>query len=154
MALRIPGTPSVGAPSDPHAVRTVDDVIVRLRELRAWAGLGYHEIHRRVVHLRTSRGIHDGLSYNTVYRRMQLGRSRLDVELLVDIVRVLAGEEAAVSWRLAYQVVARRASAAGIVSAPSNPTRLIENAPSRPTATKTALLAVQSAQRVRAGTPG
>ena len=109
---------AVGPPPDPCGVGTVDELIARLRLLRAWSGLGYHEIHRRVVDLRAERGCAQGLSYNTVYRCLQPGRSRLDVELVADIVRVLVDDdEAGVAWRLAHQVVAVRADAAGIVRA-------------------------------------
>jgi hypothetical protein len=110
------GPGNAGEPSGPDGVRTVDELATRLRQLLAWAGLGYHELHRRVVELRRSRGVPERLSYNTVYRCLQPGRRRLDVELVVDIARVLLGDDAAAaSWRLAYQVVAGQASAAGIV---------------------------------------
>jgi tetratricopeptide (TPR) repeat protein len=98
-------------------VRSIDELTARLRLLRAWAGVGYHEIHRRIVDLRASRGLPEHLAYNTVYRCLQPGRSRLDVELVVDIVRVLVGDEAVAAWRLAFQVIASRASAAAIVYA-------------------------------------
>jgi NB-ARC domain len=104
-------------PPSPHGVRTLDELIGRLRELRSWSGLSYHEVHRRVVELRQPRGIPERLVYNTVYRCFQPGRSRLDVELVVDIARALLGDDAlAAQWRAAYQVVTGTATEAKIVS--------------------------------------
>ena len=57
-----------GAPPDPHGVRSLDELTDRLHALQAWAGLDYHEVHRRVVALRSARGIPEHLAYNTVYR--------------------------------------------------------------------------------------
>ena len=104
-------------PPAPDGVRTLDELITRLRQLRSWSGLGYHEVHRRVAELRQPRGIPEGLVYNTVYRCFQPGRSRLDVELVVDVARVLLGDDAlAAQWRSAYQVVTGLATEAEIVS--------------------------------------
>jgi len=112
-----PATGRVGEPPSPHGVRTFDELVARLRLLRAWAGLSYHEVHRRVVDLRQPRRIPERLVYNTVYRCFQPGRSRLDVELVVDVARVLAGDDAvAAQWRVAYQVISGRATEAEIVS--------------------------------------
>jgi tetratricopeptide (TPR) repeat protein len=112
------GATPVGAPPDPQGVGTVDELAARLRLLRAWAGVGYHEIHPRVVALRASQGVPERLSYNTIYRCLQPGRSRLDVELIVDIVQVLVDDDAvATTWRLAHQVIAGQAGAASIISA-------------------------------------
>ena len=61
----------VGDPPGPHGVRTVDELVGRLRQLRTWAGVGYHELHRRIVRLRRPRGIPERLAYNTVYRCLQ-----------------------------------------------------------------------------------
>ena len=104
-------------PPHPHGVRTFDELAARLRLLRAWAGLGYHEVHRRVVTLRQPRRIPERLVYNTVYRCFQPGRSRLDVELVVDIARVLLGDDTlAAQWRAAHQVITGLATEAEIVS--------------------------------------
>jgi tetratricopeptide (TPR) repeat protein len=105
-------------PPGPHGIRTFDELVDRLRALRVWSGLGYHEVHRRVAERRRP----DGLAYNTVYRCFQPGRSRLDVELVVDIARVLLGADGggsaghAEQWRAAHQVVAGLASEAEVVS--------------------------------------
>jgi hypothetical protein len=84
----------VGQPPSPTGVGTLDELVTRLSQLRAWSGLGYREVHRRVVELRRRRGLPEHVSYNTVYRCMRPGRSRLDVELVVDIARVLLDEGA------------------------------------------------------------
>jgi len=105
-----------GAPPSPTGVRTLDELVSRLSQLRAWSGLGYREVHRRVVALRRRRGVPEQLSFDTVYRCMQPGRSRLDVELVVDIAQVLLGDQAAaLAWRMAHQVVTGRTNAAGLV---------------------------------------
>jgi tetratricopeptide (TPR) repeat protein len=109
-------TSAVGEPPSPTGVRTLDELVTRLSQLRAWSGLGYREVHRQVVEVRRRRGVPEQLSFNTVYRCMQPGRRRLDVELVVDIARALLGDEAAASaWRMAYQVLSGWMSAAGIV---------------------------------------
>src|SRR5215207_8718797 len=108
---------AVAHPPSPHGARTLEELVTRLRQLRSWSGLGYHEVHRRVVDLRQPRGIPERLVYNTVYRCFQPGRSRLDVELVVDVARVLLGDDAlAAQWRAAYQVVTGLATEAEIVS--------------------------------------
>jgi len=109
-------TGSVGGPPNPHGVRTLDELVARLSRLRAWTGLGYREVHRRVVELRRRRGVPEQLAFDTVYRCMRPGRRRLDVELVVDIARVLLGDEsAAAAWRMAYRVLAGGTGKAGIV---------------------------------------
>lgn len=93
---------------------------LRLRELRAWSGLSYRELHRRIVKSRTARGVAEIPAYDTVYRCLQPGRSRLDVELVVDVVRALtadADEQVVLAWRQAYQLVSGAASDAAVVNA-------------------------------------
>ncbi len=112
-----PVTDQRSAAPSPHGVRTFDELVARLRLLRAWSGLGYHEVHRRIVALRQPRRVPERLVYNTVYRCFQPGRSRLDVELVVDIARVLLGDDnQAAQWRVAYQVIAGLATEAEIVT--------------------------------------
>src|SRR5262245_17615707 len=109
-------TGAAGEPPSPAGVQTLDELAVRLGQLRVWSGLGYREVHRRVVALRRRRGAPEQLSFDTVYRCMRPGRSRLDVELVVDIAQALLGDQAAaVAWRMAYRVLSGQASAAGIV---------------------------------------
>lgn len=94
-------------PPSPDGATTYDDLAARLRALRAWSGASYHEVHRRLVDLRRSRGAPAHLAYNTVYRCFQPGRARLDVELVVDIAQVLLGDNGSVDpWRQAHQVIA------------------------------------------------
>lgn len=105
------------APPGPRGVRSYDDLSVRLRELRAWSGLSYRQIHRQVLRTRRERGIAEQPSYNSVYRCLQPGRSRLDVELVVDIAGVLLGDRsAAAEWRQVCQVAAQSADQAAVVS--------------------------------------
>lgn len=107
----------MGDPPGPQGARTFEDLTGRLRALRSWAGVSYHEIHRRVVTFRRTRGIAELPSYNTVFRCFQAGRARMDVELVVHIARVLLGEDdaRAAEWRLAHQVVTGVATEAEIV---------------------------------------
>lgn len=103
------------APS-PGGVRTVGELGARLRELQVWSGLSYREIHRRVVRSRQERGIAELPAFNTTYRCLLPGRTRLDVELVVDIARVALGNEArAAEWRQAHQVVSGLAADASVV---------------------------------------
>ncbi|MBB6570192.1 tetratricopeptide repeat protein [Kribbella sandramycini] len=91
----------------------------RLQELRAWSGVSYRELHRRIVRSRTARGVAEIPAYDTVYRCLQPGRCRLDVELVVDVVRALIGEtdeEAVLAWRHAYQLASGAASDAAVVN--------------------------------------
>ncbi|HET8641765.1 MAG TPA: tetratricopeptide repeat protein [Pseudonocardiaceae bacterium] len=87
-----------------------------MRALLAWSGLSYRELHRRVVRSRRGRGTAELPSYDTVYRCLRPGRSRLDVELVVDIARELRpGADTAHQWRRAHQVVTGLASEASVV---------------------------------------
>ncbi|MBY8852652.1 hypothetical protein K7G98_32265, partial [Saccharothrix sp. MB29] len=80
---------------DPLGARTLDEFGDRLHALRAWSGMSYRELHRRVVRGRRRRGLADLPSFNTVYRCLQPGRSRLDADLVADIVRELHPEPGA-----------------------------------------------------------
>jgi len=103
------------APS-PGGVRTVAELGARLRELQVWSGMSYREIHRRVVRSRQDRGIAELPAFNTTYRCLLPGRTRLDVELVVDIARAALGSEArAAEWRQAHQVVSGLAADASVV---------------------------------------
>ncbi|MFI5736345.1 ATP-binding protein [Kribbella sp. NPDC051587] len=101
----------------PDGVAGLTEFGARLRELRVWSGVSYRELHRRIVRSRTARGVCEIPAYDTVYRCLQPGRSRLDVELVVDVVRALAGDERVVlAWRQAYQLVCGAASDAAVVN--------------------------------------
>jgi len=105
-------------PPSPEGVRSFDELSARLRSLRAWAGVSYRELFRRVVLGRRARGIAELPAYNTVYRCLQPGRTRLDVELVVDIAIVLLGDDAqATQWRQAHRSAAGVADDSAIVSA-------------------------------------
>lgn len=104
-------------PPSPFGVRSYDELACRLGALRIWAAVPFRELHRELVRYRKARGIHELPAYDTVYRCMQAGRSRLDVELVVDIARVLLGDDARTAqWRQAWQCVATGAGDASIVS--------------------------------------
>jgi tetratricopeptide (TPR) repeat protein len=108
--------PDVAGPPEPYGAGTVRELTERLQSLRAWAGASYRDIHREVARSRHARGVVEQPALNTVYRCLRPDRSRLDVELVVDIARVLLDDPAAAeAWRHACQVIAGRASAAGIV---------------------------------------
>jgi tetratricopeptide (TPR) repeat protein len=70
-----------------------------------------------VLESRRRRRVTELPAYNTVYRCLQPGRSRLDVELVVDIAAALLKDDSLVAaWRQAHQVVAGHAADAAIVS--------------------------------------
>lgn len=105
----------VGGPPPPSPVgaRGLDDVVVQLKRLRDWAGQPSHGvIAERIGADRASRSLHAGarrVSRATVYDCFRLGRTRLDPDLLVEIVRALGVEPAqAESWRHAYGAVVGR----------------------------------------------
>lgn len=98
-------TRSSDAPT-PHGVRSVEELVDRLRQLRAWSGMPYRAVHREILRLRAARGIPERPVYNTVYRCFQPDRIRLDVELVVDIAEVLHGDESASAvWRQACRML-------------------------------------------------
>lgn len=96
----------------------MDELAARLRALRTWSGVPYRELHRRVVQRRQARGVAELPVFNTVYRCLQPGRTRLDVELVVDVATALLGDDGpAAQWRQAHQAVLGLADEAAIVSA-------------------------------------
>ncbi|GAB3920752.1 tetratricopeptide repeat protein [Kribbella albertanoniae] len=103
----------------PDGITELTEFGARLRELRVWSGVSYRELHRRVVRSRTARGVAEVPAYDTVYRCLQPGRSRLDVELVVDVVRALTGDAdecVVLAWRQAYQLACGAASDAAVVN--------------------------------------
>ncbi|MGL4178152.1 MAG: hypothetical protein ACRCSN_19015, partial [Dermatophilaceae bacterium] len=99
-----------------EGARSFSDLSTRLESLRSTAGVSYRDLLRRVVRLRVQRGSTLLPSYNTVYRCLQPGRTRLDVDLVVDIATVLAGDAAVgEQWRRAHVAVADRLSDAQVV---------------------------------------
>jgi tetratricopeptide (TPR) repeat protein len=102
-------------PPSPVGARSYDELAQRLRQALAWAGLTYRELHRRVTRLRAARGTVDRPAYNTVYRCLRPGRSRMDVELVVDIAAVLLGMDVAAEWRQAHRVITGHATEASVI---------------------------------------
>jgi tetratricopeptide (TPR) repeat protein len=93
----------------PDPVASYDDLSVGLQRVRVEAGVSYRELHRRIARDRRRRGIPEVPAYDTVYRCLQTGRTRLDVDLVIDIVRALGADAATISaWRAAWAAAARR----------------------------------------------
>ncbi len=101
-------------PPQPDGVRTLDELIVSLNELRAWAGVSEREVHRRVVAERRARGMPEQPSFDTVHRCFRPGRARLNTELLTEVVRALRGDPA--RWRRAQARIAGDATEAAVVT--------------------------------------
>ncbi|EWC60765.1 TPR repeat [Actinokineospora spheciospongiae] len=93
-----------GVPPAPTGAQCVDDVVRRLRELRAWAGVSEREMHRRVRRARSGRGVAELPAFDTVHRCFSPGRKRLNEDLVVEIAAVLGGD--ALRWRQALQGLA------------------------------------------------
>jgi tetratricopeptide (TPR) repeat protein len=94
-------------PADPEGW---DDLTRALRRVRAHAGApSYAQIAQRVARVRAARGVPPGEQRPgrvTVYDVFRDGRSRLDVELVTDVVRALGGDDAAATaWRAAHAAV-------------------------------------------------
>lgn len=109
-----------GVPPQPDGARTVDDLVFRLRELRAWAGVSEREVHRRVGRARAARGVPEVPSYDTVHRCFRPGRRRLDADLLADVTEALV-TGAAARWRAAYARVVGGSAGAGVVTVAGAP---------------------------------
>ena len=103
-------------PPTPDGATSLTQLTERLRLLQVWAGMSYRAVHREVVRARVARGVPEQPVLNTIYRCLQPGRARLDVELVVDIARALLRDEVAVErWQQACWVVAGLSDAAAIV---------------------------------------
>jgi tetratricopeptide (TPR) repeat protein len=110
------GLPS-GPPPNPDGADSWSELSQRLRLLRAWAGVSYRELHRRVLRLRRDRGVPELPVYNTIYRCLQPGRTRIDQELVTDIAWVLLSDENAVAgWRQACAAIAGEYDAGSLVT--------------------------------------
>src|SRR4051812_6419733 len=77
----------------PTGARSYDELTALLQQLRVAAGVSYRELHRRVRQLRRAAGVPELPAYDTVYRCLQPGRTRLDPDLVNDIVRSLGAPE-------------------------------------------------------------
>ena len=94
--------PDVGDPS--HGVTSLDAFVLELRELRVASGsVSYGEIARRIAVRRREAGIPDALCVaprTTIYDVFRLGRRRIDVNLVGEIVSVLGvPDEELPSWQ-------------------------------------------------------
>lgn len=90
---------------------TLDQYIAGLQQMRAGAGNpSYADLARRIEQARSARGLPAGecrLSRVTVYDCFRLGRHRLDVELVVEIVTALGVSRAdGQRWRSTYGALA------------------------------------------------
>lgn len=97
------------------AVRSWDDLVVRLADLRLERGApSYGEIAHRIGIVRERRGEkHARPGRTTVYDLFRLGRQRVDAALLLDAVRALGADEAELTeWRRACASAAREAAGA------------------------------------------
>jgi tetratricopeptide (TPR) repeat protein len=94
----------------------VAELVDRLRMLRAWSGMSYRTVHRELTRYRAGQGVPEVPVFNTVYRCFQPGRARVDWDLVVDIAKVLTGDDlAAQRWRHVCQLVSGETNAAAIV---------------------------------------
>nr|WP_234380100.1 hypothetical protein [Streptomyces sp. CMB-StM0423] len=109
-----------GALPQPDGARTVDDLVSRLRELRAWAGVSEREVHRRVCRARADRGVPEVPAFDTVHRCFQRGRRRLDADLPADVAEALVAGGAA-RWRAAYARVVGGSADAGVAAVAGAP---------------------------------
>lgn len=113
-----------GTAAPPPAPTRWDDLTAELRALRARAGSpSYAELTRRVGAVRAARGVPERERRPgrvTVYDAFRDGRTRLDVELLADLVRALGGSAAdARAWRDAHAAVAQAGSADPVTPSPA-----------------------------------
>ncbi|WP_246211725.1 tetratricopeptide repeat protein [Phytoactinopolyspora alkaliphila] len=118
--MRALGHPDTPRPPSPVGAESLDDLVNMLRELREWAGApSYALIAQRIKQHREQRGMHPGrrqVSRATVYDCFRLGRARIDVELLTEIVQALGVPPTeAVAWRQAHATAMGSASTASVV---------------------------------------
>lgn len=96
-------------PPDPGAATTLDDLVVRLRLLRAWAGSpSYERITGRVNEAWTASGRPPGdmVGKTTVVDCFRPGRRRVNTDLVVAIVQALHPDVGyAAHWRQALRVI-------------------------------------------------
>ncbi|WP_251091766.1 ATP-binding protein [Streptomyces sp. Caat 7-52] len=118
---------------DPGKARTMDEFVAELRLLKAWAGNpSITEITRRVHQdwQRAGRPRGEWPARSTIGDCFRFGRRRPNSDLLLAVVRVLVGDEAAVAmWRQALRTVLGEAEASARVCAydrlPADPSPLV-----------------------------
>jgi tetratricopeptide (TPR) repeat protein len=102
------------SPPDPGAVADLDGLVERLRLLKVWAGDPSYEMIKKRVN--AGRGASELVGRTTVADCFRAGRRRLDVELLVAVVRALHPDVGYVAqWRQALQVAGGKVRAAAQV---------------------------------------
>lgn len=89
---------------DPATAVTVDELVAALGRLKMWAGNpSYREIAKRISR---NRGSRSGVAHSTVADVFRAGRRRLDLDLLLAVVRALGVAEPGVDrWRTAFVAV-------------------------------------------------
>lgn len=134
----VTGVDLTAAPVEPTSF---DDLTHALRVLRARAGSpSFAQLVMRVEAVRAARGVPASERRPgrvTVYDAFRTGRSRLDVELVADLVRALGGSERAVAgWRAAHAAVSTRpvgtcpaGPAPGFAVVPEEPELLVGRRP-------------------------
>jgi tetratricopeptide (TPR) repeat protein len=101
----------------PEGSASLDELAERLQALRVWADVSYRELHRRLLRRRRSRGIPEEPAYATVYRCLQPGRTRLDIDLVAEIAAELTGDDSeAGRWRQAHAQLDSRARTSAYAS--------------------------------------
>lgn len=105
----------------PHLATGLDDIARSLRELRSWgANPSFTVLVRQVAAVRRARGVPEAEATPgrvTVYDCFRDGRSRIDIDLVVDIVAALGvGRAEQVLWRQSVRAV--MSPSAGIAIAP------------------------------------
>jgi tetratricopeptide (TPR) repeat protein len=115
-------TPAGAEQPLPPPVRTYDDLAAALQELRVRAGVSYRELHRRVLRRRRQRRVPELPAYDTVYRCLQPGRTRVDADLVEDIARVLGASDPR-SWLEACRALGRRGEPRVVVDVGGLPAR-------------------------------
>jgi AAA ATPase domain len=110
---------ALGAPPDPGAVSTLDELVNRLRLLKVWAGdPSYGTITSRVNEAWTAAGRPAGslVGKTTVVDCFRAGRRRVNADLVVAVVQALHPDVGYVSqWRQALHVVRGQTRAAAQV---------------------------------------
>ncbi|MFF5073497.1 AAA family ATPase [Micromonospora olivasterospora] len=121
MAFVRPTSRAEVRPPDPAGATTLDDLVARLRLLKAWAGDRPYTAITDAVNggwKRAGRPAGELTTRSTVAGYFTLGRRRLDEELLVAIVRALHDDAAyAERWRRALMHVRGETVAAALVDA-------------------------------------
>lgn len=115
----MPGASPFADPPDPDACAGMDDLIGRLRLLKAWAGdPSYGTITRRINAGWAGAGRPERTTKNTVADCFALGRSRPSEDLVLGVVAALHPDDAYVArWQRALRILRGEAVAATFVRA-------------------------------------